>query len=206
MYSGSSRGPCIGIIYTHPSRVGGIQSIIFFLYGIICLGFFSLPSQPAQPPPPPATWPAGAPWRAALPAATATAAAAASMAGRPPALPLSSFLPLSSAPGSPAPGAWIQGVQGAAGSARPPYAAALVAPAPGVASGAVAAPAAGAAGGGAPAGPAVAAGATFRLYSPAPGAAIQGDQGAGGEVVLAAAAPGPAPRTLLYAPALFHRV
>ena len=28
MYRGPSRGPCIGIIYTHPSMVGGIQAII----------------------------------------------------------------------------------------------------------------------------------------------------------------------------------
>jgi len=28
MYRGPSRGPCVGTIYTHPSRVGGIQAII----------------------------------------------------------------------------------------------------------------------------------------------------------------------------------
>ena len=28
MYSGPLRGPCIGVIYTHPSRVGGIQAMI----------------------------------------------------------------------------------------------------------------------------------------------------------------------------------
>ena len=28
MYRGPSRGTCIGSIYTHPSRVGGIQAII----------------------------------------------------------------------------------------------------------------------------------------------------------------------------------
>ena len=27
MYRGPSRSPCIGIIYTHPSRVGGIQAL-----------------------------------------------------------------------------------------------------------------------------------------------------------------------------------
>ena len=27
MYRGPSRGPCIGIIYTHPSRVGGIHPL-----------------------------------------------------------------------------------------------------------------------------------------------------------------------------------
>ena len=28
MYRGPSRDPCVGIIYTHPFRVGGIQAII----------------------------------------------------------------------------------------------------------------------------------------------------------------------------------
>jgi len=27
VYRGPSRGPCIGIIYTHPSRVGGIHPL-----------------------------------------------------------------------------------------------------------------------------------------------------------------------------------
>jgi len=29
VYRGPSRGPCVVIIYTHPSRVGGIEQLLF---------------------------------------------------------------------------------------------------------------------------------------------------------------------------------
>ena len=41
MYRCPSRGPCIGSIYTHPSRVGGIQAII--LSYMVSASFLPLP-------------------------------------------------------------------------------------------------------------------------------------------------------------------
>jgi hypothetical protein len=35
VYSGPSRGPCVGIIYTHPSRVGGIQELFSPIISIV---------------------------------------------------------------------------------------------------------------------------------------------------------------------------
>ena len=72
MYRGPSRGPCVGTIYTHPSRVGGIQALFSPIW-------YQSPSSLLPP--------AGA------------AAAAGTMAGRSPPLPsLSSFPLLSSFP------------------------------------------------------------------------------------------------------------
>ena len=53
MYRGLSRGSCIGIIYTHPSRVGGIHALfsptlytvddsLLFILNIFVANFFSL--------------------------------------------------------------------------------------------------------------------------------------------------------------------
>ena len=64
MYKGPSRGPCIGTIYTHPSRVGGIeqlfpslwyQSPMFTGAAPLFAPSWTPPAQPSQQP----TWPGG---------------------------------------------------------------------------------------------------------------------------------------------------